>query len=65
MAEVEVARIGEPAGWEPYLSVEDATKLDRIQAALKAGDTTSAAQLGKVYRIAPLEPARARNSSDH
>lgn len=57
MAEVEVERIDEPRGWEPYLSVGDADRLDQVRAALKAGDVRLAAQLGRVYRVTPVGAA--------
>ncbi len=42
IAEVGVERIDDPPGWGPYLSLDDARKLDRVRAALKAGDTRAA-----------------------
>ncbi len=57
IAEVEVAMIEDPPGWEPYLSVEDAEKLDQVRAALKAADTKTASRLAKVYRVVPVSAA--------
>ena len=54
VAEVEVELILDPAGWEPYLSVDDAQKLDRVRAALKVADMHTASSLAKVYRAVPV-----------
>ncbi|MFM7791207.1 MAG: hypothetical protein ACKO90_24910 [Microcystis panniformis] len=35
MAEVEVELIETPEGWSPYLSLEDAQKLDDVREALR------------------------------
>jgi hypothetical protein len=40
--------------WSPYLSVADAYKLDDGRAALKAGDTATAAQCGRIFVLTPL-----------
>ncbi len=57
VAEVEVRPIDDPPGWGPYLSVEDARKLDQIRSALKAGDVAAASSLGRVYRLVPVSAA--------
>jgi hypothetical protein len=54
MAEVEVDLIVEPAGWEPYLSLEDAQKLDQVRTALKAADMRTASSLARIYRAVPV-----------
>ena len=56
VAEVEVTLIMEPAGWEPYLSLEDAGKLDDVRQALKIGDLKTATRLAKVYSLSPVSP---------
>lgn len=38
----------------PYLFVEDARNLDAVRQALKAGDLTSAARFGRVFRLEPV-----------
>ncbi len=53
IAEVEVDLIESPEGWGPYLSVEDAQKLDKVHEALRRGDLRTASQLGRVYRHTP------------
>ena len=38
-------------GWGPYVSHEDALKLDRLRRALKHGDIPAAAREARVYRV--------------
>ena len=57
IAEVDVAQIDDPPGWGPYLSVEDARRLDQIRAALRTGDMQAAGRLGRVYRLVPVSAA--------
>ena len=43
-------------GWTPYLSLEDAYKLDDVRDALRAGDVKRAFQLaGRIYRLTPVQ----------
>ena len=51
---VEVKRIEPDTAWAPYLSLEDAEKLDEVREALRKGDLKRAGQLGRVYQITPL-----------
>jgi hypothetical protein len=51
MAQVDVELIYTEEGWSPYLSLEDAYKLDDVREALKQGDLEAAAKLGRVYRL--------------
>jgi hypothetical protein len=55
VAEVEVELSYETEGWNLYLSVEDARKLDEVRAALKKGDLKTATRLAKVYALSPVE----------
>lgn len=48
VAEVEVELIETDEGWSPYLSLEDANKLDDVRAALRRGDLKSAERLSRV-----------------
>ena len=41
-------------GWSPYLSLEDALKLDDVRAALRRGDLETAARLRRVYTLTPV-----------
>jgi len=54
VAEVSVDLIETEDGWSPYLSVEDAKKLDEVREALRRGDLKSAAKLGRVFRLTPV-----------
>jgi len=51
VAEVEVALVEDDTGWSPYLSVEDAYKLDDVRDALRQGDLESAAKYGRIYEL--------------
>ena len=53
-AEVSVELIESESGWSPYLSVEDACKLDDVREALRRGDVKTAARYGKVYALTPI-----------
>ena len=54
VAEVEVDLIEEDTGWLPYLSLEDAQKLDEVRQALRRGDIRSAGRLARVYTLTPV-----------
>jgi len=53
-AAVEVQCIDIDTGWPPYLSVDDAEKLDAVREALRRGDLKRASQLSQVYQLTPL-----------
>lgn len=53
-ADVPVQFIEDETGWSPYLSPEDAFKLDDMRKALRTADLERAAQLGRVFRLEPL-----------
>jgi len=53
-AEVEVDLIEAEDGWSPYLSLEDARKLDDVRQALRLGDLKRASQIGRVYQLLPV-----------
>ena len=54
VAEVDVELIDDPSGWSPYLSLDDARKLDDVRTALKRGDLKSAARESRVYSLTPV-----------
>ena len=55
VAEVDVRLIEDESDWSPYLSSEDAFKLDDVRDALRAGDLQRAGQLaGHLYRLTPV-----------
>ncbi|MBM3494941.1 MAG: hypothetical protein FJX72_11580 [Armatimonadetes bacterium] len=56
VAEVEVDLIEADFGWAPYLSLDDALKLDEVREALRRGDLAAAARRADVCA---LEPVRA------
>jgi hypothetical protein len=51
VAEIEVHLIESEDSWVPYLSLEDAYKLDDVREALRRGDIEAAAKLGRVYAL--------------
>ena len=54
VAEVEIELIETGEGWSPYLSLEDAAKLDDVREALRREDIEAARKLSKVYRLTPV-----------
>ena len=54
VAEVEVELIQTDAGWSPYLSLEDAYKLDDVREALRRKDVGAASRLARVYTLTPV-----------
>ncbi len=50
-AEVEVELVDTDSGWSPYLSIEDAYKLDDVRDALRKGDIKTASRLANVYQL--------------
>ncbi|MBI1959599.1 MAG: hypothetical protein HYY95_16380 [Candidatus Rokubacteria bacterium] len=53
-AEVDVELIEEGAGLAPYLSLDDARKLDTVREALRRGDTQAASRLARVFSLTPM-----------
>jgi hypothetical protein len=53
-AEVDVELIETDTGWAPYLSLEDAYKLDDVRDALRRGDIKSASRLARVFALTPV-----------
>ena len=54
VAEIKVELMETGEGWSPYLSLEDAYKLDDVRAALRRGDVKAAARLARVYTLTPV-----------
>ncbi|TAJ24100.1 MAG: hypothetical protein EPO64_09960 [Nitrospirae bacterium] len=54
IAEVEVELMETDHEWSPYLSVEDAYKLDDVREALRRGDIKTAAQHSRVFTLTPV-----------
>ena len=53
-AEVDVELIDTDEGWSPYLSLEDAEKLDEVRKALRRGDLKRANQLARLFELTPV-----------
>lgn len=54
VAEVDVEILDEPGGWSPYLSLEDAYRLDEVREALRQGDVKTAARYSRVFMLTPV-----------
>jgi hypothetical protein len=54
VAEVEVELIEMDEGWSPYLSMDDAYKLDEVRDALGRGDLHTASHLARVFTLTPV-----------
>jgi hypothetical protein len=55
IAEVDIELLeNEEEGWSPYISVEDAYKLDDIREALRRGDIKRASQFGRIFSLIPV-----------
>ena len=54
VAEVDVALVITSDEWSPYLSLQDAYKLDDMREALRRGDPEAASRLGRVFRLIPV-----------
>jgi hypothetical protein len=54
VAEVSVQLLDDAGPWSPVMSLDDATRLDDVREALRAGNIRRAAQLAEhVYRLIP------------
>ena len=53
-AEVPVELIEEDDGWSPYLSLDDAHKLDAVRIALRHGDLATASKHRRVFELTPI-----------
>ena len=53
-AEVPVELIEEEGGWSPYLSLEDAQKLETVRQALRRGDIAEASKYARVFELIPV-----------
>lgn len=54
VAEVQVSLIETGEGWSPYLSLDDAYKLDDVREALRRGDIGRASKMSRVYTLTPV-----------
>jgi hypothetical protein len=51
VAQVDVDLLYTDEGWSPYLSLDDACKLDAVREALRRGDLAAASKLGRVFKL--------------
>ena len=63
VAEVDVDLIETDEGWSPYLSLDDAYKLDDVRDALRRGDVEAAARLARVFKLTPVSTSPPKNKS--
>ncbi len=54
VAEVDIELIDTNEGWSPYLSLEDAQKLDDVREALREEDFEAASRLARIYTLTPF-----------
>jgi hypothetical protein len=55
VAEVHIELLEGDGGWSPYLSLDDANKLDDVRDALRRGDLQRASRLSdRIFRLMPL-----------
>jgi hypothetical protein len=53
-SEVPVELVEDDTGWSPYLSLEDAKKLDAVRLALRRGEIAEAAEHSRVFELTPI-----------
>jgi hypothetical protein len=54
IAEVDIEMIYTDDDWSPYLSVDDAMKMDDVREALRRKDFETAKKLSRVFTLSPL-----------
>lgn len=54
VAEVDIDLIDADTGWSPYLSLDDAFKLDDVREALRRGDVKAASRWARVFTLTPV-----------
>jgi hypothetical protein len=54
VAEIDVDLIDSDEGWSPYLSLEDAYKLDDVREALRRGDFKAASRRARLFKLTPV-----------
>lgn len=57
VAEVDIEYIDIDDGWSPYLSLDDALKLDTVREALRKEDVALASKYARVYEISRVKVA--------
>ncbi len=51
VAEVDIEILDTGEGWSPYISLEDARKMDDVRESLKKGDLKRATRLARVFHL--------------
>jgi len=54
VAEVDVELIEDDTGWSPYLSLDDALRLDDVREALRRRDIRSALRQARLFTLTPV-----------
>jgi len=54
VAEVDVELTESDTGWSPYLSLDDAYRLDDVRAALRRRDIKRASHLARIFELRPI-----------
>ena len=54
VAEVSVDLMEGEGGWSPYLTLDEAYRLDDIRDALRRGDVRTASRMARVYQLTPV-----------
>ena len=54
IAEVDVEILDTGESWSPYLSLEDAQKLDDVRESLREGDLQRATSFARVFSLTPV-----------
>jgi len=54
VAKVDIELIETDEGWSPYLSLDDAQKLDDVRDALRREDVRAAGRLANVFTLTPV-----------
>ena len=54
VAEVDVELLEDDTGWSPYLTVQDACRLDEVRDDLRRGDISAASRLAREFKLEPV-----------
>jgi hypothetical protein len=54
VAEIDVEILDTGDGWSPYLSLEDAQKIDEVRESLQEGDLRRATKIARVFSLTPV-----------
>jgi hypothetical protein len=54
IAEIDITLTYTDSDWSPYLSLQEAQKLDHLRQALQQDDLQAAGQLARIYQLTPI-----------